>query len=323
MSTVKATYHLTSEFRKAEAARTGNLPNAEQDLVIDLAAITPEQRAAIVGSPWFSLSGTVEINQHSDWGGKEWAYFSKFLSIEDVVAQCWASRILEDEWQAKRGAEKARELTKLVASKIERLEQYIADHGTSHNDYYYLSDQERANCDRLGVDHAELDAMWKRFKSLLPQFKAEREARDEAAELAKAARAEVDKAKAEADMEARLTWAKENGSDRLRRSLEDGYPCDRLYWRERCAIEYPGCVLDYEKSADCNDRTAPTAKEFAALDEMQEAHPRAEIRVMWLTDEPRDRKLAEDEYSGYEPFEQCAALLIDDPDYTRLVYKLL
>jgi hypothetical protein len=323
MSTVKVSYRLTGAARHAEGVRTGNVPDEKQVVEVELSALNTEQREAVLAAPghWQNDLGTVELGNPQT--GQYYLYADRILDADAVVALCAELVKQAKAKQAERDAERTAELVKTIERKTAKIrDELIAQHSTNVNDWYCLSGDEKRDCERLGIDHAALYSAWNEFKDRQPEFRAEKKARDEV-DAARAEQAKIEKAKAdEAERQERLAWAKEHGSERLRRILEGGYEAGRLYWVERCAVEYPGCILDYEKNAETKERIAPKIKELDALDELEVTHPDADVKIVWLTAEPLAYKRDEEDDFDSD-FEPCAALEIDDPDYERFIYKLL
>ena len=113
-----------------------------------------------------------------------------------------------------------------------------------------------------------------------------------------------------------------HGSDHLKRACAAGHDCNRLYWIERAALEYPGYVVDIEDEGGWKSRACPSVEALDERDAALAAHA-ADItaEIVWLTDAPRNRKLDEDEYP--DEFEACEALAVHDPDYPYDLIKLI
>lgn len=100
----------------------------------------------------------------------------------------------------------------------------------------------------------------------------------------------------------RLAWIDQHGSDRLKRGVQAGHNCQRLYVEERSVIEYPGFDLDYSDNLVSKDRSCPSVN---ALDEL-DRYPMG--RIVWVK-KRHDRdseEYYEDDYDGEE------AIVIED-----------
>jgi hypothetical protein len=106
----------------------------------------------------------------------------------------------------------------------------------------------------------------------------------------------------------KTAWIAEHGSDRLKRAIEKGHDCQRKYVIERSAVEAPGYVVDFENAADWKDRPCPS---LSALNEADEAESLklGNVKIVWLTDEPRTSKRTSDDYYEDE-FQACEAVVI-------------
>lgn len=110
---------------------------------------------------------------------------------------------------------------------------------------------------------------------------------------------------------AKDAWIDAHGSDQLKRGFERGHDCGRLYTLERAALEAPGYIVDYYDGASWKDRSCPSVK---ALNEAEaaEALNLGSVKIVWLTEEPRDSKRSADDYYSYDGFQPCEAVVIQN-----------
>lgn len=310
MSQLIVRHGWSDAYRSAQFVATGQMPPATTETRFEAETLTEAQRAA-----WVEAVGAAEqVTLHAP-GTR--AYDNKLaqanapLTIEAAIA---GVRRQQDEW---RTADLA-QLTRRRDEGIAKLRKALAKHNPREGHSVTQADEREA--DRLGVDISEWLDLAQQYKAANATFWQE----ENAAEAREAAEREAERmeraAREAAEQVAKLAWAKEHGSDHLRRGLEAGHSCDRLYWIERAAVEYPGYTLDYERNAEHKDRTCPSIPALDARDEVLAAHPSVAATIVWLTDEPSDRKL--DDAYRYE-FAECEAVRVDDPDYPRYLYKLL
>ncbi len=121
--------------------------------------------------------------------------------------------------------------------------------------------------------------------------------------------AELRKERAEAEKRA---WIEAHGSEHLKRAFGKGYDCQRLYVVERAAIEASGFTVDYNDSAEWKARACPSSEGLDAEDAahaIAEALGLGEPETVWLTAGPEDRT-AREEYDEEEPFEACEAIVL-------------
>lgn len=334
MSEIKVKYALSENFRKAEFARTGNLPAVENVLAFDAATLTPEQRAAIVAYAGATNSFDLKIGFRGEWRDNEIAVipdYSLQLYVFDqapmpalIATACAELLAAQKTTRTEYAAKLRRDIEKEVAESIAALYKMIDERDPQFGHSAGLSQTEINQAAFLGISTAERDTLKAKWESLKPDFEREAAERKAAKELAD----EQEKAhKAELAAKARLekiAWANEHGSDRLRRALDAGHDCSRLYAIERAALEYPGCVLDYEKHSDWKDRSCPSTDALDTRDALIAAHPAADIKIVWLTDEPQDSKRTDGYDEGsYEDFEACEAIVIDDPEFDRFIVKIV
>lgn len=151
------------------------------------------------------------------------------------------------------------------------------------------------------------------------RIKIEQEAKQEHQRALLKQQAEAERAKTQAEQEAkqrkieeRQAWIAAHGSTHLKKCVEKGYDCTRLYWIERAAIEYPGTALDYNKTATWNERKGPSLAALDKLDELESRYPDDEIAIVWLTDPATNQPNEE----VYDPeFEAHEAIAIKPATY--------
>jgi len=108
-------------------------------------------------------------------------------------------------------------------------------------------------------------------------------------------------AKKEADEEAAKqkelheirVWAAEHGSDRLKKGLEAGYSCKKLYFTERGREDLgEGYVLDYDESIKTKDRSCPSLEALEEEARINALYPESS-KIVWCPN-----GLDEEEYEG-------------------------
>ncbi len=121
-----------------------------------------------------------------------------------------------------------------------------------------------------------------------------------ARQAATAEREAREQAEAQAFRSTMEAWARDHGSDRLRRAIERGYKAVRTYAEERGALEAPGWIVDVADRATWKSRSDPSATALAAEAEAitmaselvrrgsLPADQAADVRVgvVWLTRHP-------------------------------------
>lgn len=298
MSTVQFHYRLSDGFRAAVFTESGEMPAFTQRLEFDPASMTPEQRATLVAWLGHNLSNKALDQPILD-------HHPELPEIVTYAAAQIAERTLAERNVAlKDYGWSLRQARNSIAQKTWR---------------HIASTAELERFDRY-LDTTELRQLIATIENSQLAWQAEVKARREREEQ----REEAAKARREAEEAAfaavKLTWANEHGSDHLRRGLAAGCPCDRLYWIERTAHEYPGYMLDYERHAEWKARTCPSVEALDARDAALAAHPHSTAEIVWLTDEPRDRKIEDYEF---EPFAECEAVIVSDSSYSRPLVRML
>lgn len=332
MSELKVKYVLSDEFRKRMFADTGAMPERENVIAFDAATLTPAQRAAIVAYAGTRTTFDLACQFSTNWIGDtakyvvNEQYHSALFAFDHqpdpaAIATACASLSMEMEALRKKSTnEKRTQAEKELARNIAKLEDAITEHESS--EYALgLSQDDRTMFAAFGFDLSKRDELHAQYNALKPEFVREKEERRAAKQLAEEQEKER---KAQADAKAhaeKLVWAKEHGSDQLRRGLEAEHTCSRLYAIERAAMEYPSCMLDYEKDAEWKDRSCPSVKALDLRDAMLKSHPDADVNIVWLTCAPSDKVASDNEEWDGEQFEECEVVQIDSPDFDRYIYK--
>lgn len=106
----------------------------------------------------------------------------------------------------------------------------------------------------------------------------------------------------------KIAWIGQHGSERLRRCTALGYDCQRLYVKERAALEAPGFTCDFDDAAEWKTRSCPSVvtlnKRVAAV-KLGLGAP----SVVWLTKPPQQEIPALE--GGPFHFEPCEAIVIE------------
>lgn len=281
MTEIRVNYELSEAGRKALFEATGNWPRNQQELKVNAADLPSEMRATLFDQnqqPWVDKPAEYDWyvvwlrNFDADEKGNSREYVGRAPLFAFDAAPTW------EQTHALLLAMPERHAVWLTRCEVAKERERIADEQSKA-----ASDAKRA-AERAKEDERD-------------RQKAAEQAAAEAKRLAIAAD--------------RLAWATAHGSDQLRRGMERGHDCGRLYVIERAAVEAAGYVVDYEDSAKWKQRSCPST---AALDEADrvQALGLGLVEIVWLTDPAQDRKLSEadDEYNYYNPFEPCEAVVV-------------
>ena len=307
MSTVTVIYYLSDQARRRIAVETGEVTSEEQTLVIDLAPLTPDERARLlkVGACIDDVIKIKTIKPPYYAGGDVYASDALLDGIltgaPDVLAQL-------DRMDAERAAaEQAGEAMKAGANaKIIAEARAYLESGPETTQPGNLVYNPKLFAGYPGYDEAV---------ALIEQVKAEDARRSAIQREREEAEKERADAKRAAKHAARLAWAEEHGSDRLKRGLRAGHDCARLYYQERAAVEYPGYVYDHDDSASWNARACPSAAALDELDAVKAAHPGVTIKIVWLTTPPASGDERDEEW------QECEAVVVDDSNYSKWLVK--
>ena len=112
----------------------------------------------------------------------------------------------------------------------------------------------------------------------------------EEADLRAKKEAEEESAKQKELHEIRV-WAAEHGSDRLKKGLDAGYSCKKLYFTERGQEDLgEDYVLDYDESINTKDRSCPSLEALEEESRINDLYPKS-AKIVWCPN-----GLGEDEY---------------------------
>lgn len=314
MSTnLKVSFTLSEEFRKRQFVADGVLPEAKQTLELDMSTATPKQRQAIAAYCGARLEVEIGVWKNYTALSEPTPYLDKVAldvipDLDMVVANV---RRMTAEKQAAQEYYDADRRTKCeadLAKKIQTLRIYLAERKIGGNYDTTLWRYDLAeDGKRLRIDRSEYDALRVEYNAMVAVRKAEIEAEHQANEERK--RIEAEQAET-----ARLAWIQASGSEHLKRAIDAGHDCNRMYLNERAALEYPGYVLDYEDAAAWKSRSCPSVVALDERDAILAAHPDATVEIVWLTAEPRDHKLTEREAYYAEPDEEREAVAVHDSE---------
>lgn len=331
---LKIEWKASNTLQRQEVVETGIRTDSDRSILIDMTTLSREEREAVLSvatyDSWYETGKRVagyvikitrtlaiETPDYKQDDASRW-YSGKDLEFDHTptlaeACQIGAAKVAvvaRGQTEAKRfeDAKKAEEAEK---DKAER-----AEFARLKAIYLELEPQVKALV--ASDDLAALEA-WKwpqGYHPCFPQYHpfeydyrfGDFSRRDSLSKLISERKDAIKKAQAEAE---RADWIEAHGSDHLKRACDAGHDCDRLYWKERAALEYPGFVLDYEKHADWKSRSCPTISALDRRDEILAAHPGVKATIVWLTDEPRATK----DYDYYNEFERREAIVVDDPTY--------
>jgi hypothetical protein len=328
-----AEFHPTQKLISAHFIATGKQLARTERIEFDPVLLTPEQRAVLVrcvkNECYEMPARTTGARQmYSTTGAPQWITeradeFETLPSIADWIARAGNALASREMHQA--------EFDRLAALHREQVRVSAQAHidGIAANYRALIEarsatytggniDRQMANAREAGaeIDLRAYEAARAEYLALQPAFKAEAEAR-------KAAEAAEKEAAKQAARDARIAWANEHGSERLRRGMAAGHECGRLYFIERAAAEFPGYVLDYEDAAEWKDRVCPSIEALNERDAVLLAHPNLEpdrVKIVWLVKAASDSPTDE----GYEEeIEPCEAVAVDSPEYMQWLVRAL
>ena len=304
MSTVTVKYQLSDAARRRIAVATGDEPKREQELVINLAALQPEQRAVLLDAR-NKVDGAVKLVaiEPKSYTDDKSAWYESTLQADEIqtVESVLAHLQTRTAQIAAAEAVQAGLRAKANAEKIAEARAYLAD------------ESKHAPTMRGWPDAPNYDEI----QSLTEQVNAEQEwRRTVAREKAEQEKAEQE-AKKEVRHQNRLTWVDAHGSDRLKRGLAAGHDCARLYYTERAAVEYPGFVVDFGDKAAWKARACPSVAALDVLDETNDAHPEAEVEIVWMTTPPGADDDDDTEHEGVE------AVVANDPNFSDWLVRAI
>jgi hypothetical protein len=306
---VRVHYYLSEAFRKQHYAETGEFLAEEQSALIDTSQASQGQREAIAPDLEGKDQPVVNlINFSSAYRTRDgWAATKSdtryqvdhlITDATGLVEECQAMNARREQ-AIKNAFERERaDLERRVADLTDTLKRKLAKRDPTGY-YSGLSQIEVDFSNEIGFDLTAYRDARKAFDEAQPIFEAEKAAREAEAEHRK----ELEKATVEAE---KVAWVRANGSDHLRRCVEAGYDCQRLYVTERAALEHPGYLVDFDNRADWKSRACPSPD---AMDEVESAG--GDAQVVWLTEPPSG--------SDEEDFDECEAVIITILGRYRLV----
>lgn len=278
---MKLVYHLTQAARQRIFVETGRDPEQVQALEIDPATLSADDRRLLIEiEPTMGDSAQLTLPRWDN--GSTYRDHLVLDALATDVAELLA---------VYRDARASGTATYVEAREaaLDSLLQRYATWDLTRGRPQTLNEGPYIGSPRLGDLRTVYYAVQDRFK--------ERERAVAEAKRADEVRKEAARTQHEQE---RAAWVAQHGSPRLRKCLDQGYDCQRLYAIERAAIEYPGYILDYNDAARWKDRSGPSE---AALDEAA----RVSGIVVWLTAEP---SAAVGDDPDYGVFESCEAVII-------------
>lgn len=155
-------------------------------------------------------------------------------------------------------------------------------------------------------EFARLKEKWEREDAA----RYERQAAEEAAKAAAAKKL----------LDQRMAWAKQHGSERLKKCIAEGIEHDAIYRDERLAIERPGWRWEREVPGGDDEPRNPPLKALKMLEKARETDPEAKL-VYWTVDACDDEhdEDEDDECPGYHEGWRGYAVLADYMD-TQIVF---
>lgn len=286
---MKLVYHLTDEARKRIFVETGKDPGRDQAVEVDPAQLSADDRRLLLTlNP--TLASTTNLVGLPKWNITDGITRSAFGWLElnaptdDPVAllATYHDAVVVSQRDAE--AERDAALQALIAE----LTTWPAD-----REVYRSVGKAFAGAPREAEARAALDAARSRHAAYRAAEQAERTAQVAAAAAERVQREQE-----------RAAWARSHGSTHLKKCVESGYDCQRLYVLERAALEHPGYLVDYNGVAEWRERSGPSER---SLDEAT----RVGGTVVWLTAEPSSAIAEPEEDGSWEkPFQPCEAVVI-------------
>jgi hypothetical protein len=291
-STLTLKYRLSNTWREAQFAATGQLPELDQVATYDMTQATPEQRQAIL-----AVGGGLNLNL----AYSNYSQFDGEPTIDFLAAACQA--IAE-----KSNADRRKKISDELTAGTKHYQRLLQSRDPHESNLWTVSRNRQAEAISLGQDVSEYLAAETEYKHMQPDFEreaAEARARREAVEAETSSQRQ---AEADAIEAAKRSWIVAHGSDYLKRAcLQHGYDCHKKYVLERAALEAPDYIVDYIDAAEWKSRACPSE---AALDELERIGDIGTGEVVWLTAPAQTDKAQRGYDQGYEPFEQCEAVVI-------------
>lgn len=257
---MKLVYHLTKEARTRLFVETGRDPGQAQALEVDPTQLSKNDRA-FLAECGFAFDAKVNLSYHD-----EASYYGSAIKQLELPAIATDPAELLAAYRDARTAGAVR----LFAADEARIAKEIA----SFNNW---QDSRLPAILNTGLyrDQPRRQEWIAAHATAMARAK-ENEQREAESKRREAAAAE---AAQQARIEERRAWALAHGSPRLRKCVEAGYDCQRLYVFERAALEHPAYVVDFDDKATWKSRSGPSE---AALDEAA----RVGGEIIWLTSLP-------------------------------------
>lgn len=262
---MKVSFRLTGEYREQYFVEHGEVLPCEQELTVNAAELSEKARRAIALD-----HGTTQ----------------KFSvgSYEQPLTKERLNADLEERWDLYEAA--VSELQRAADEQLAELEgiENLADKFC----HWKLPGVRVDN----SVERHLPGGMWKDIHShLTPEQKDRRKALEKRfAEEEKIKKADLARRneEAEAKKEAlkeqyeaeKLQWIEEHGSDYLKKAVSNGFDSQRKYVEERAAIEFAGFLVDFDGSAEWNDRSFPSEEALDILEQVKPMSKRATI--VWI-----------------------------------------
>lgn len=138
---------------------------------------------------------------------------------------------------------------------------------------------------------------WEKVKPIVAEAEEKRKARWDIQEAERKAieeekykqRQAEEAAKKEAEAKAEelfktkaLAWAKEHGSERLRKGLEKGYRCKQVFIREFCEGLGGSWAFDWDKDISTKARSCPSLEALNLVEELENNEWLSEVSIVWL-----------------------------------------
>lgn len=315
-------YKLSEEAQKRIFVETGQKPNEVQEVEIDLAELTPEQRAHVVAVGEWKLSGDkigVNLGYQAarlydgisflkdraiadKWIKADNIYFDHILSNDEILLAVAA--------YAKRRQALLEEAAPLVAEAQVEIERLAAEEARLQAAADRLLEQAEA----ISGDEEALKALRDNTPKEVLEFNPKNRVHTSTGvkfyglylRPFEEARKEARKQQLEAE---RKAWIEQHGSERLKLAVKHGHPVDRIFVLEYARAEYPGWVVDFFNNADWSDRTNPPLSELKAL-ESAETETSKTVHLVWLASPPQSQPSDNRYWDGEEDFEKGPALVI-------------
>lgn len=299
MSTVIVKYALSQTARRRIAVATGEEPKREQQLVIDLAPLTPETRALLLDARKYGDITLEQVEPLTYASADKSHYYLSNAEMDDIAdLDAVLNHLGQMAVDIAAAEQRQRELRGDANQKIiAQARAYLASPEDT-NQPGNFPHSEHAWPDAFGAAEAA---------AAIKQVKAEYARRSELA------REKTAREKAEFEAK-RLAWAEAHGSDQLKRGLRAGHTCTRLYVIERAAVEFPGYAADYNDAAAWKTRACPSTEALDERDAVLAAHSNLDpddVSIVWLTALPSSKpESSHDDYDEPDEFEPCEAVAV-------------